>query len=88
MRFYRFVIASLFLMGTATMAVAAEPTRVLFGDTHVHTSYSMDAYLLRNQTAGPDTAYRWAKGLPVIHPYHRARLQIETPLDFLVVADH
>ena len=88
MRFYRFVIASLFLMGTATMAVAAEPTRVLFGDTHVHTSYSMDAYLLRNQTAGPDTAYRWAKGLPVIHPFHRARLQIETPLDFLVVADH
>ena len=30
----------------------------------------------------------WAKGLPVIHPYHRARVQIETPLDFLVVSDH
>ncbi|MCP5041007.1 MAG: DUF3604 domain-containing protein, partial [bacterium] len=25
---------------------------------------------------------------PVIHPYHRARVQIDTPLDFLVVADH
>ncbi|MHC4607782.1 MAG: DUF3604 domain-containing protein, partial [Planctomycetota bacterium] len=36
----------------------------------------------------PDTAYRYAKGLPVIHPGHRARVQIETPLDFLVVADH
>ena len=39
-------------------------------------------------TADPDTAYRYAKGLPVIHPYHRARVQIRTPLDFLVVADH
>ena len=24
----------------------------------------------------------------VVHPYHRARIQIETPLDFLVVSDH
>ena len=61
---------------------------VYFGDTHLHTSYSFDAFLNRNQSADPDTAYRWAKGLPVIHPYHRARVQIDTPLDFLVVADH
>jgi hypothetical protein len=62
--------------------------RLLWGDTHLHTSYSFDAYLNRNMSADPDTAYRYAKGLPVIHPYHRARVQIETPLDFLVVADH
>ncbi len=87
MGLYRFVVASLLLLSSSAV-VAGEPTRVFFGDTHVHTSYSFDAYLLRNQTADPDTAYRYAKGLPVIHPYHRARLQIETPLDFLVVADH
>ncbi|MEO2152386.1 MAG: DUF3604 domain-containing protein, partial [Thermococcus sp.] len=29
-----------------------------------------------------------AKGLPVIHPFHRARVQIETPLAYLVVADN
>lgn len=63
-------------------------TEVLFGDTHLHTSYSPDAYLMRNRTADPDTAYRYAKGLPVVHPYHRAKIRIETPLDFLVVADH
>ncbi len=36
----------------------------------------------------PDTAYRFAKGLPVINAYHRGRVQIGTPLDFLVVSDH
>lgn len=69
-------------------SVAAEPTRLLWGDTHLHTSYSFDAYLNQNQSADPDTAYRWAKGLPVIHPYNRARVQLQTPLDFLVVSDH
>lgn len=73
----------------ASGAAHAEPTRqLLWGDTHLHTSNSFDAYLNRNLSADPDTAYRYAKGLPVIHPYHRARVQIETPLDFLVVADH
>ncbi|BFM14454.1 DUF3604 domain-containing protein [Maricurvus nonylphenolicus] len=67
---------------------ASEPTQLLWGDTHLHTSYSFDAFLNQNRSADPDTAYRWAKGLPVIHPYHRAKVQVETPLDFLVVADH
>jgi hypothetical protein len=61
---------------------------VYWGDTHLHTSYSPDAFLMGNQTADPDTAYNYAKGLPVVHPYHRARIQIHTPLDFLVVSDH
>ena len=61
---------------------------VYWGDTHLHTSYSPDAFLMGNQTADPDTAYRYAKGLPVVHPYHKARIQIGTPLDFLVVSDH
>jgi len=61
---------------------------VFWGDTHLHTSYSPDAFLMQNRSADPDTAYRYAKGLPVIHPLHRARIQIGTPLDFLVVSDH
>jgi hypothetical protein len=63
-------------------------TEVFFGDTHLHTSYSPDAYLMGNRSADPDTAYRYAKGQPVVHPFHRAKIQIKTPLDFLVVADH
>ncbi len=69
-------------------ALLSEPTQVLWGDTHLHTSYSPDAYFFGNTTADPDTAYRYAKGLPVMHPYHRAKIQIGTPLDFLVVSDH
>ena len=66
----------------------ANTTQVFFGDTHLHTNYSFDAYLNLNYSADPDTAYRWAKGQPVIHPYNRARVRIDTPLDFLVVSDH
>ena len=64
------------------------PNKLLWGDTHVHSNLSNDAYLLGNKSADPDTAYRFAKGEPVIHPYHRARVRLQTPLDFLAVTDH
>ena len=72
---------------TAPRVVAMEPNAVFWGDTHVHTSLSPDAYALGNHTAGPDTAYRWAKGSPVVHPQTNAKVQIQTPLDFLIAAD-
>ena len=75
------------IIGTHAIADQHE-TNLYWGDTHLHTSFSPDAYLMRNGTADPDTAYRFAKGYPVIHPFHRARIQIGTPLDFLVVSDH
>ena len=72
----------------SSVAATDDSTQLFWGDTHLHTSYSFDAFLNQNESADPDTAYRWAKGLPVLHPYHRARVQIGTPLDFLVVSDH
>ena len=73
---------------TNSAVIAKEPNRLLWGDTHVHTSYSADADLRGKPAADPNTAYRWAKGLPVVDPYTRAKVQLQTPLDFLVVADH
>jgi hypothetical protein len=66
----------------------AQERQLLWGDTHLHTTYSSDAYTNNNLLAGPDIAYRYARGMPVEHPYHKARVQITTPLDFLVVSDH
>jgi hypothetical protein len=83
---FRTIAAAALLLSIT--AVSAQETNVYWGDTHLHTSYSPDAYLMQNRSADPDTAYRYAKGYPVVHPYHKARIQIGTPLDFLVVSDH
>lgn len=77
-----------FLLLACSCALKAEETVLLWGDTHVHTSNSVDAYAYGNTTADPDTAYRFARGLPVLHPATRQRVRIDRPLDFLVVADH
>jgi hypothetical protein len=88
MRLERASVFFLAILLAANSAVHANETRLLWGDTHLHTSYSFDAFTLGNATADPDTAYRFAKGLPVIHPGHRALVRIDRPLDFLVVTDH
>jgi len=79
-------VAAVF-MGLVSAASMAE-RQLLWGDTHLHSTYSSDAFTNGNLTATPDTAYRYAKGMPVVHPGHKARVQIGTPLDFLVVSDH
>jgi hypothetical protein len=62
------------------------PERVYWGDTHLHTSFSMDAGAFGCRLT-PRDAYRFAKGQQVMassgQPARLAR-----PLDFLVVADH
>ena len=69
------------------MARAGE-TNLYWGDTHIHTGNSFDVYLFGTPTSTPDTAYRFAKGLPVVSPTTGTRWQLTTPLDFLVIADH
>lgn len=62
------------------------PSRPLFGDTHLHTGFSMDAGVFGARLE-PRDAYRFARGEQVMasggEPAKLAR-----PLDFLVVADH
>ena len=64
------------------------PDKLLWGDVHLHSNLSWDAYFNANETGDVDVAYRFAQGLPVIHPYHRAKVRMKQPLDFLAVTDH
>lgn len=61
---------------------------LLFGDTHVHSRNSTDAFASGVGSADIDSAYRYARGLPVIYPVTGQRVQIDRPLDFIVMADH
>lgn len=81
-------IVSIVVLASVCGTVRAQDTVLLWGDTHVHTSWSVDAFYMGNYLAGPDTAYRFAKGEPILHPRLQTRIQIDRPLDFLVVADH
>ena len=62
------------------------PTRILWGDTHVHTAMSLDAGLF-GTTLRPEQAYRFARGEEV-RSSSGLRVRLVRPLDFLVVADH
>ncbi|MEJ2370891.1 MAG: DUF3604 domain-containing protein [Gemmatimonadales bacterium] len=62
------------------------PTQVYWGDTHVHTSNSLDARAL-GATLGPEEAFRFARGEEVTSA-SRLRVKLSRPLDWLVVADH
>ena len=74
-----------------SLAFAQEaPDRTaLFGDVHIHTTYSFDAFMGGNRVrTTPDDAYRYAKGEP-IPTSSGVSLRISgPPLDFLAVSDH
>jgi len=62
------------------------PTRVFWGDTHLHTAMSMDAGAFGARLK-PADAYRFARGEEVTASTG-LRVRLARPLDFLVVADH
>ena len=62
------------------------PTRPLFGDTHLHTSFSMDAGAFGARLT-PRDAYRFARGDQVMASSGQPA-KLSRPLDWLVVADH
>jgi Protein of unknown function (DUF3604) len=62
------------------------PTRPFFGDTHLHTAFSMDAGASGARLT-PRDAYRFARGEQVTSNTGQP-VKLSRPLDFLVVADH
>lgn len=66
----------------------ARVTSVYWGDTHLHTNLSPDAFAMGTTSLGLDEAYRFAKGESLEHPISKKQIKLKTPLDFLVIADH
>ena len=70
-----------------TRRVSPNPDRnAYYGDLHVHTANSFDAYVFGTM-ATPADAYRYAKGKPLVHP-SGFEMQLRRPLDFYAVTDH
>ena len=68
-------------------ATVSNPNRnAYFGDLHVHTFYSLDAFIFGTRTT-PHDAYRYAKGEALAHPAG-FEMQLDKPLDFQAVTDH
>ena len=63
------------------------PDMVLWGDLHLHSNLSMDAFTLGNNSVGPDEAYRFAKG-ELVNSTSGGPAKLSRPLDFLSVTDH
>jgi hypothetical protein len=65
---------------------ASAARNAYFGDLHVHTDYSFDAFAF-GTVATPYDAYRYAQGEAIAHPAG-FQVQLEQPLDFYAVTDH
>lgn len=71
---------------TATAEIQNNPLKeAYFGDLHLHTALSFDAYVFGTK-ALPDDAYKYAKGDSI--SYFNTRIKRSEPLDFLAVTDH
>ena len=85
----RALLGSTAILATSALAVEKNPDRqVFFGQTHSHTSWSVDAYLIGNHLTTPEDAYKYSMGLPIKHP---AGFDVQIrgrPLDFQGVTDH
>ena len=82
------VSAALTVAALPAFAQEKNPERnAYFGETHIHTSWSLDAWLMGNRVTGPDEAYKFAQGQTIKHPLG-FDIKIDTPMDFMGVTDH
>ncbi|MEP0189035.1 MAG: DUF3604 domain-containing protein [Erythrobacter sp.] len=72
--------------GEDTIDLAEFPDRPYWGDTHLHTDNSVDAFGFGTRL-GPEEALRFASGEEV-ESTTSGKAKLARPLDFLVIADH
>tara|TARA_R110001592_G_scaffold357416_1_gene660607 strand:- start:183835 stop:185592 length:1758 start_codon:yes stop_codon:yes gene_type:complete len=58
-----------------------------WGDLHIHTALSLDAYAF-GTTADPRDAYAFARGQELTLPDESTRIKLQRPLDFAAVTEH
>ena len=63
------------------------PDKILWGDLHLHSNISMDAFNLGNESLTPGDAYKFARG-ETINSTAGGPAKLARPLDFLSVTDH
>jgi hypothetical protein len=81
-------------LGAVLLALSAVPAfaqqsperNAYFGELHIHSSWSVDAYVFGTRI-GPEDATKYAMGQPVVHP-GGFKVQLNQPLDFTIVMDH
>jgi len=82
------VLAALFVAPGTLRAQERNPERnAYFGETHIHTSYSLDAWTFGDRVTNPGDSYRFFKGEPIKAP-GGYDVKVDTPLDFAGVTDH
>jgi hypothetical protein len=82
------IVGILTLAAGPALSQQPNPERdAYFGETHLHTSWSVDAWVMGNRVTGPDDAYKYAQGQTIKHPMG-FDIKIDTPLDFMGVTDH
>jgi hypothetical protein len=83
-----FLWAAVMTLATSPALAEKNPERnVYYGEQHLHTSWSFDAYAFGDTLTGPDTFYRYAKGQPVMHP-GGYQVKIREPLDWAADTEH
>ncbi|MFP6584735.1 MAG: DUF3604 domain-containing protein [Candidatus Hydrogenedentota bacterium] len=86
MKMFGRVFVVVLVAGMCSTVMAQADRKPLFGELHIHTGWSFDAYVF-GVRATPDDAYRFAKGEPLQHPLGKT-YQLTRPLDFMAVTDH
>lgn len=87
----RKVLVVAFALGGA-VALAAPPApnperNAYYGETHLHTSWSFDAFIFGDTKSTPGDAYDYAKGKPLKHAMGY-EMRLKQPLDWMGVTDH
>jgi hypothetical protein len=84
------VLHAFTILALAAATASAQPNpdkNAYFGEEHIHTSWSVDAWVIGNRVTGPDDALKYAQGQTIKHPAGYD-IKIDTPMDFMGVTDH